>query len=446
MLPMNRECRIVGVELIACKPPPMVCDLHSTTSTLSIVTESALVILNPPPVVARPFFTVRPEISMASDPEISKPREFSPQSKTVRDAPSAEVTVTSPVDPSVDPHEDVCVPGSTKIDRGVDGEDVVAASADPTESHGVAKEPQLDDEELVDASFETRIESRASITGIAVGDEDAPASVSVADLMRYTMVFGADTPEKTLLVPADAATVVRVGVAHVARFAESHASIAYATTSLDVLADHASVISFAPVRRAYTSVGAAGPVGGAGVVGGDPDDEEEEPPWFASAATQIASPLAVVLVTEHALANETAPALCVASSAVVTPSQKHPFAFHSVIAAQHADPPPLAHGARSLAFVVQCVPGSSARAAIAFAHAHASTATIARRLARAIVTDASPRAAFTEPSEFESPTSRRASSRAARAFAARVRRARVDRSRRRRARACDAARAARVGR
>jgi hypothetical protein len=268
----------------------------------------------------------------------------------------------------VDPHEDVCVPGSTKIDRGVDGEDVVAASADPTESHGVAKEPQLDDEELVDASFETRIESRASITGIAVGDEDAPASVSVADLMRYTMVFGADTPEKTLLVPADAATVVRVGVAHVARFAESHASIAYATTSLDVLADHASVISFAPVRRAYTSVGAAGPAGGAGVAGGDPDDEEEEPPWFASAATQIASPLAVVLVTEHALANETAPALCVASSAVATPSQKHPFAFHSVIAAQHADPPPLAHGARSLAFVVQCVPGSSARATIAFAH------------------------------------------------------------------------------
>jgi len=381
---------------------------------------------------------------MASDPEISKPRAFWPQSKTVRDAPSAEVIVTSPVDPSVDPHEDVCVPGSTKIDRGADGEDVVAASADPIESHGVAKEPQLVDEELVDESLETRIESRASIMGTAVGDDDAPASVSVADLMRYTVVVGADTPEKTLLVPADAATVVRVGVAHVARFAASHASIAYATTPLDVLADHASVISFAPVRRAYTSVGAAGPVGGAGVVGGDPDDEEEEPPWFASAATQLASPLAVVRVTEHALANETAPALCVESSAVATPSQKHPFAFHSVIAAQHADPPPLMHGARSLAFVVQCVPGSPARAAIAFAHAHASTATIARRLARAIVTDASPRAR--SPCRPNSSPRRRA----ARRLAPRARSSRVflaSRARRsigrRRARACDAARAPR---
>ncbi|OUS48124.1 hypothetical protein BE221DRAFT_70582, partial [Ostreococcus tauri] len=54
-----------------------------------------------------------------------------------------------------------------------------------------------------------------------------------------------------------------------------------------------------------------------------------------------------------------APADCVVVRDVATPSQKHPFAFQALIAVQHAtDPGEVMHGAKSFAFVVQCVPGS----------------------------------------------------------------------------------------
>ena len=61
---------------------------------------------------------------------------------------------------------------------------------------------------------------------------------------------------------------------------------------------------------------------------------------------------------EHACANCVAPADCVVVRDVATPSQKHPFAFQALIAVQHAtDPGEVMHGAKSFAFVVQCVPG-----------------------------------------------------------------------------------------
>ena len=172
-------------------------------------------------------------------------------------------------------------------------------------------------------------------------------------------MLGLATLEKTRVVPEDAATVVRVGDAHVAKFAASHESMAYATTPLDGLAVHARVISFAPVRREKTFVGGSGP---AGVELGDDDDDDDDDPdcWFASACAHVESLALVVRVTPHAPANCAAPADCVASSDVLTPSQKHPFAFQATIAPQHAVPPGAAtHGARSLAFVEQCVPGAA---------------------------------------------------------------------------------------
>lgn len=127
--------------------------------------------------------------------------------------------------------------------------DVVAESAVLMESHGVAQEPHEETDEA-DEAVETSRDCRASRAGTAVEGEDMLDSVSVAALIRYTTVVGLVTPEKTYDAPAAAETVVRVGDAHVVRFAASHASMAYATTSLDALAVHARVISLAPVRRA----------------------------------------------------------------------------------------------------------------------------------------------------------------------------------------------------
>jgi len=144
------------------------------------------------------------------------------------------------------------------------------------------------------------------------------------------------------------------------------------------------VISFAAVRREKTFVGGAGPAGvGLGDEDEDDEDEDDEPDcWFASACAHVESLALVVRVNEHTPANCTAPADCVASSDVLTPSQKHPFAFQSPMAAQHAVPPGAAtHGARSFAFVVQCVPGTANAPMIPSSaiNARATTAAARRR-------------------------------------------------------------------
>jgi hypothetical protein len=55
--------------------------------------------------------------------------------------------------------------------------------------------------------------------------------------------------------------------------------MAYATTSLDALAVHPTTTSFAPVRSAYTFVGASGPsVELASPLGGDAPEDGDEPP------------------------------------------------------------------------------------------------------------------------------------------------------------------------
>jgi hypothetical protein len=103
-----------------------------------------------------------------------------------------------------------------------------------------------------------------------------------------------------------------------------------------------------------------------------------------------------VVVTEHPAASCTAPADCVESSAVVTPpEQKHPASFQSRIAAQHAlCPGAVWHGAKSFAFVKQCVPTDTlARARAMLAAKSTSEKNSARRRARGA--DARPRGAST---------------------------------------------------
>lgn len=72
------------------------------------------------------------------------------------------------------------MPGRSKIDR-VD-EEIVAASAEGMESHGVAHAPQLD--AVADEELATRSALRASMTGTVVGSDESLDSVVVAALMR----------------------------------------------------------------------------------------------------------------------------------------------------------------------------------------------------------------------------------------------------------------------
>jgi hypothetical protein len=188
---------------------------------------------------------VRPVIEMSAAPAISKPRSASAQSSVVAGDPSTEEIDTA-LEPSVEPHdEEPCVPGSTSTDR-VDA-DVVAARADTMESQGVAHEPH---DEVLEAEFEfdTMSAARASRMGTDVGAVESLDSLAVAALMRYTIVVGLETPVNVCDV-AVAATVTRVGDAHVARLLASHASMAYATTLEEVLEVQPTMTSSVPVRR-----------------------------------------------------------------------------------------------------------------------------------------------------------------------------------------------------
>jgi hypothetical protein len=101
---------------------------------------------------------------------------------------------TAPDEPSVEPHDVVCVPGKSKTVRVADVD--VAASADDTESHGVAHAPHVDADDA-DDDAETRSASRASSIGTVVGEDESLAIVDVAALTRYTIVDGFITPVKT---------------------------------------------------------------------------------------------------------------------------------------------------------------------------------------------------------------------------------------------------------
>ena len=137
---------------------------------------------------------VTPPMLTSSEPVISNPRDVSPQSKTVLAAPVTEAMDTAPDEPSVEPHDVVCVPGKSKTVRVAEVD--VAASADDTESHGVARAPHVVADEADDAA-ETRSASRASSMGTVVGDDELLAVVNVAALTRYTIVDGFVTPVKT---------------------------------------------------------------------------------------------------------------------------------------------------------------------------------------------------------------------------------------------------------
>jgi hypothetical protein len=128
----------------------------------------------------------------ADEPVMVKPRLADAQSMLAVEEPRTEVMLTSE-EPRVEPHEDApCVPGTSKIFRGV--AEVVATSAEAMESHGVAHAPQEDALEAV-LKVETNSELRASTTGTIVGEVEALATVVVAALTRYTMVDGLATAE-----------------------------------------------------------------------------------------------------------------------------------------------------------------------------------------------------------------------------------------------------------
>ena len=96
--------------------------------------------------------------------------------------------------------------------------------------------------------FDTMSAARASRMGTDVGAVESLDSLAVAALMRYTIVVGLETPVNVCDV-AVAATVTRVGDAHVARLLASHASMAYATTLEEVLEVQPTMTSSVPVRR-----------------------------------------------------------------------------------------------------------------------------------------------------------------------------------------------------
>jgi len=110
----------------------------------------------------------------------------------------------------------------------------------------------------------------------------------------------------------------------------------------------------------------------------------------------VASLADVVVVIPQIVANCAAYVACVESRAVVTPpEQKHPASFHSPIAVQHAVPPGAVwHGAKSFAFVKQCVPTDAlARTRAKLAAKSTRKKKNARRRARGV--EAAPRDAGT---------------------------------------------------
>ena len=133
---MNLESRITGEELIECTPAAhglrfTLDDIHalnrhrSGVGHLDATTGGGETSLDGDAADA--------DVVGAGDFES---RDVSPQSKTVLAAPVTEAMDTAPDEPSVEPHDVVCVPGKSKTVRVAEVD--VAASADDTESHGVA--------------------------------------------------------------------------------------------------------------------------------------------------------------------------------------------------------------------------------------------------------------------------------------------------------------------
>ena len=199
---------------------------------------------------------VTPPMLTSSEPVISNPRDASPNQDGAA-ATRHRGDGHGPDEPSVEPHDVVCVPGKSKTVRVAE---VDVASADDTESHAAANRRRRwkPTRRRRGARRARRVSAPSSAT-----TNCWPSSTSPPDAIHHRRWIrhareDVDAPDKTFLAARRDAADYR-----------SHPSMAYATTSPDALRGPSDDDLVAPVRIAYVR----GRPTAAGVGHADGDDD-----------------------------------------------------------------------------------------------------------------------------------------------------------------------------